>query len=206
MFSQGYIGVSKNVQQRFKQHLKRSENPHLKYAINKYGWDNLVKEQIIISDKQYCLNLEKQLRPVDNIGWNLISGGGCPPRAKKGIGLGRTPWNKGKTYSEETRKKISENTRLQMQDPVRKEINRKLLAGKPSLMTGRKHTAESLSKMSESHKGNTSRRGAVNTQETIDKIKATNLKNKWTCPHCAKEGLGKATANRWHFDNCKNKE
>lgn len=28
---------------------------------------------------------------------------------------------------------------------------------------------------------------------------------KWTCPHCSKEGKGMSNAKRYHFDNCKNK-
>jgi group I intron endonuclease len=27
----------------------------------------------------------------------------------------------------------------------------------------------------------------------------------WTCPHCNKNGIGTANANRWHFDKCKSK-
>lgn len=165
MFSQGYIGVSGNLTQRFHHHAKRSQNNHLKNAINKYGWDNLVKQQLLIADEQYCLDMELKLRPNDKIGWNIVAGGGKPP-----VLFGNT-------------------SRL----------------GKPSPRKGKKHTLESIDKMSEAHKGNTARRGTVNSQECIDKIKATNLKNKWLCPHCSTEGLGKHTATRWHFDNCKNK-
>lgn len=100
MFSQGYIGISKNTEQRFKNHVRQPTNVHMKNAINKYGWDNLVKQIILIADNEYCLDIEKKLRPVDFIGWNATAGGGMPPRPKKGMG-------KGNKLSQETKDKIS---------------------------------------------------------------------------------------------------
>jgi len=84
----GYVGVSKNAQKRWLYghrwaHRKgRHENQKLANAISKYGWDNLVKTVLVISDEDYCYDLERKLRPLDNIGWNLVSGGGKPPISK----------------------------------------------------------------------------------------------------------------------------
>jgi dissimilatory sulfite reductase (desulfoviridin) alpha/beta subunit len=78
MFSQGYIGVSKNVKIRWAEHF-RSTNQHLQNAIEKYGWDNLVKEIILIADEKYCYEIELKLRNAEKIGWNLCVGGGKPP-------------------------------------------------------------------------------------------------------------------------------
>ena len=108
MFSQGYIGVSADAKRRFDEHLKKSGNRHLKFAINKYGWDNLVKKQILIADKQYCLDIEKKIRPTDNIGWNLVTGGGYPPiRYGNKDRLGSISWSRGKKLSDEHRKNLS---------------------------------------------------------------------------------------------------
>ena len=108
MTRQGYIGVSKNFNIRFTQHSKCTQNQHFKFAIQKYGWDNLVKTQILIAEKDYCLDIERKLRPVDNIGWNITAGGGKPPSA---IGnkykLGIPAWNKGIPLSSETKEKLS---------------------------------------------------------------------------------------------------
>lgn len=101
MFTQGYIGISKNIAQRFKNHVRQPTNVHMKNAINKYGWDSLVKQIVLIGDKEYCLGVEKKLRPVDFIGWNQTSGGGVPPIPKKGMG-------KGRKLSQDTKDKISE--------------------------------------------------------------------------------------------------
>jgi len=82
IFSQGYVGVSNNVNARLNQHFKRTKNKHLEYAIKKYGWNNLVKQVVLIGDDNYCLNIESKLRPKDKIGWNITVGGGLPPSAK----------------------------------------------------------------------------------------------------------------------------
>lgn len=115
IFSQGYVGVSKNAETRFNQHYSNPVNKHLGFAIKKYGWNNLIKQVILISDDNYCLNIEKKLRPKENIGWNITIGGGLPPSA-----LGKkfgSPSNEtkakmsaariGTKQSEETKKKRS---------------------------------------------------------------------------------------------------
>lgn len=129
IMSDGYIGVSKNANKRWEYGHKwanikgRHENPFFSNAISKYGWDNLIKTIIVMADEFYCYDLERKLRPTNNIGWNLVSGGGKPPVAKsrgpnyisplKGVSrstpwmIGRTPATAGMPVSEETRAKIS---------------------------------------------------------------------------------------------------
>jgi predicted GIY-YIG superfamily endonuclease len=101
MFSQGYIGISNNVKRRMINHFNQPTNTHMKNAINKYGWKNLVKQVVLVADNDYCLDIEKKLRPVDFIGWNQNAGGGFPPKPKKGMG-------KGRTLSQATKDKLSE--------------------------------------------------------------------------------------------------
>ena len=205
MFSQGYIGVSKHTQRRFVEHQKKSENPHLKNAIKKYGWDTLVKTEILIAEEDYCLEIETKLRPNKSIGWNINAGGGLPPVLIGQTALiGTTPWNKGKKYGAETCKKISDAVKLAMQNPDRKEISRKLLLGKPSLAKGLKHTEETRAKMSKAKIGKPSKfKGVPATPEQIATIVANVRAYSWTCPHCQTAGYGRGAANRWHFNNCK---
>jgi len=88
MFSEGYIGVARKAEKRwkyghqwaFKQN--RHDNPILVNAVNKYGWDNLVKEVVLVSDEEYCYDIESKLRPSENIGWNINIGGTRPPVTK----------------------------------------------------------------------------------------------------------------------------
>lgn len=82
IFSQGYVGVSNNVQRRWSDHAWKAQNAHLANAIAKYGWDNLVKEVVLIGETDYCLEIESRLRPSDSIGWNIVAGGGLPPSSK----------------------------------------------------------------------------------------------------------------------------
>ena len=88
MMLHGYVGVSKNAQKRWLYghswaHRKgRHDNPKMANAISKYGWDNLIKTVLVVADENYCYDLERKLRPTDNIGWNLVTGGGKPPVSK----------------------------------------------------------------------------------------------------------------------------
>jgi hypothetical protein len=204
MFSQGYIGVSKNAERRWEQHFKRSGNAYLKNSINKYGWDNLVKEIILISDKDYCFDIEKKLRPFASIGWNIVEGGGNPPLAKKGMNSGKPSWNKGIPCNDETKKQISTKVAELWDNQEYREHMSNIHKGQKSGMKGKKHSSESLEKMRLIKLGKPSpQKGTKIAKETIEKVKATNLVNKWICPHCQKVGLGKHTATRWHFNNCK---
>lgn len=114
LFSQGYIGISNDFEARLRNHKSKPTNIHMKNVIAKYGWDNLIKEQILIASQDYCLMIEKQLRPNDFIGWNQISGGGMPPRPKKGMG-------KGRKLSEETKRKIGLGGKGKVFSPEAKE-------------------------------------------------------------------------------------
>ena len=108
MLTQGYIGVSKHFKRRLYEHLKLSRNQHFKNAIAKYGWENLVKKQLVISNQEYCLELEKKLRPTDHLGWNIVAGGGKAPVVYGNTwNKGRPSANKGKSLTEETKNKIS---------------------------------------------------------------------------------------------------
>ena len=75
----GYVGVAIDFKQRMSAHkscAKTGKEQSLYRAIRKYGWDNLIKEIILIADQDYCLYIENKLRPTERIGWNIASGGG----------------------------------------------------------------------------------------------------------------------------------
>jgi len=84
---QGYVGVARSASKRWWSHkwalkANRHENPLLTNAVNKYGWDNLVKQIVLIADEQYCYDIENKLRPECKVGWNLAVGGCKPPVTK----------------------------------------------------------------------------------------------------------------------------
>ena len=77
--TQGYVGIAKNFEQRMFAHkscAKTGKEQTLYKAIRKHGWDNLTKEIILISNDDYCLEIEKKLRPTERLGWNIACGGG----------------------------------------------------------------------------------------------------------------------------------
>jgi len=74
---EGYIGISRNVDRRFKDH-KKSNFP-VGHAIRKHQNDikiDLLYEQL---DEETAKNIEYSFRPEREIGWNLEPGGGLPP-------------------------------------------------------------------------------------------------------------------------------
>ena len=159
IFSEGYVGVSKNAKNRWVYghklaHKKgKHDNSYFSNAISKYGWDNLIKTVVVISNEEYCYELERKLRSIENIGWNIAVGGGKPPVSKcrgkdyvnplKGRKretpwmFGRIPSNKGIPITEETRAKLS-------------------IAGK-----GRKNTPEHLAKRMRSRRETRILRGQI---------------------------------------------
>jgi hypothetical protein len=119
MFTQGYIGVSNNVKKRWKDHKNKPSNEHLKHAINKYGWDSLIKKIILIAEDAYCLAMETKLRSNEKIGWNVAAGGGKPPVNK---------YNLNKHLSQETKDKISKSKKGFKHTPeIEKLVTKNLL-------------------------------------------------------------------------------
>jgi len=163
MMTQGYIGVSGNVKQRFASHknMEKGTNAHLRHAIQKHGWDNMVKSVLLMAGKDYCLDIERKLRPTDQIGWNLTAGGGYPPvnSGPRANLRGRTAWNKGLTgiYSEEALARL-----------------RSASLGRPPTNKGVPLTPEQRAKVSASSKGNTHRRGKKVPLEVVARIAEKN--------------------------------
>lgn len=208
MFTQGYIGITARFARRMFEHKALTTNKYLSNAIKKYGWDNLVKEVVLIADKEYCIDIETKLRSSDEIGWNLVKGGGIPPvnRWNKGTKGMMTAWNKGKAWSEEQKKQISDGVKKLWENHEYRQHMSNAHKGKPSGRLGKKHSIETINKISLAKKGKPSnRKGVVLSEEARLKLINTMASQAWECPHCSKNGRGIHTANRWHFDKCKQK-
>ena len=118
MFTQGYIGVCNDIKKRLNEH-KNKTNKYFENVIKKYGWDNLVKQQIIVAEMNYCLEMESKLRPNDRMGWNLVKGGGKPPVAFGNKNrLGKPAWNKGLRCTMKQEKKLARQLRNKCNERV----------------------------------------------------------------------------------------
>jgi hypothetical protein len=203
---QGYVGISKRFERRIWEHLKLTQNRYLKNAINKYGWDSLVKEKVLIGKEDYCLDIEAKLRPEDKIGWNLVKGGNKPPVNRWNAGTKglMTSWLKGKSLPEEIKAKVSVGVKKLWQDPEYRQRMSDVHKGKPSPMAGKKHSPETIEHLRLVKIGKPSgKKGMKMSQEHNDKMKELAKAQAWTCPHCNTSGLSKGAGNRWHFNNCK---
>jgi len=125
-----YIGSSKDVDRRFRQHinlLKRGvhDNKKLQYAVNKYGIDNFVfecieecTEELLIEREQYFMDT---LNPWYNISKTAgrTSGYIHTQEAKHKMSLakkGKPPSNKGIPASQEKREKVSSSLKQKYKD------------------------------------------------------------------------------------------
>lgn len=225
MFTQGYVGVTNDTKTRWNDHNKRPSNLHIERAIKKYGWDSLVKEVILISSRDYCLDIEVQLRPKNQIGWNVVLGGGNPPSTlgKKFICSEETKLklsiaNTGKKHTPEMQIKLNLNlTEGGKATRFTKGIvphNKGIACSEETKEAIRKANTGRIQPQEEKDKRAKSMQGHIVTEETRIKIRLANLgkesamKGKHfpvvSCPHCTITG-GNIPMKRWHFDNCKNK-
>lgn len=99
--TEGYIGISKHPQARFRDHTTHCETRGSKIVrayVDEHGIDSV--EHTIMNEfntLEEAKQAERDFRPHSNIGWNLQTGGGTTPDCT-GIQL-----------SEETKRKISES-------------------------------------------------------------------------------------------------
>jgi hypothetical protein len=80
----GYIGITTNYELRMSQHSwkRKKSNAHLRFALAKYG--DMVQKSILASglDRETAEWIERILRPLPGMGWNITTGGGIPPNPK----------------------------------------------------------------------------------------------------------------------------
>lgn len=86
-YTEGYIGITKNIVNRHKAHLwqaKAGKVTHFTNAIKKYGEASILHEVLeVCPNKDIARYLEEQYRPSEGIGWNMATGGVIPIGAAK---------------------------------------------------------------------------------------------------------------------------
>ena len=93
--------MSKDVDTRIKVHLTEilnntHSNNHLINAVNKYGWDNLIKEVLFTDNEETCYMKEAEMRPKKSIGWNIAPGGHRGPGRQRGQSISKESIEKAK--------------------------------------------------------------------------------------------------------------
>lgn len=132
-----YIGITKhkNPTRRWERGLGYKSAGIFRYAISKYGWDN-IKHEILLSgisesEAKYAEKYLIRWYKIHNLSYNITDGGdGC---------VGREPWNKGVPCSEETKEKIgranSGPNNYWWHRPVTEEHRRKISEAKKGIAT-----------------------------------------------------------------------
>lgn len=77
IWSEGYVGVSKNPTRRFLEHKQSRVNFIIKAAYKTY--EDMCLEIIYEGSEEECLAAELLFRPTEYIGWNITKGGSYPP-------------------------------------------------------------------------------------------------------------------------------
>jgi len=76
IYSQGYVGITRDFENRIKAHKKNRRKTPLTDAIKRYGFNNLIINIVEKAESlKYALEVEEKYRPEQNIGWNLQKGG-----------------------------------------------------------------------------------------------------------------------------------
>ena len=172
-FTQGYIGISSNIDRRFKEHKSKwaSSSQHLKNAIDKYKEDIVFDILFSGLEEELALLIELELRSEPSIGWNIAIGGGLPPRMwgnkyRAGLTLSDEHLralvlaNTGRKVSQETIAKMSKAQKQRIRKPLTEEHKKNI--GKWNL--GKKMTPEAIEKTRQA------RLGTKMSQETKQKL------------------------------------
>ena len=136
----GYIGQSKDIIKREKQHQKSYKCPAFRNAINKYGWDNFIHEILEENLTQDEANIFEELYIEEH---NTLSPNGYNLR-----GGGNTA-----NFSEETCEKIRQvrlGTKSSKETCAKISINN---TGEGNPFFGKHHTKEICDKLSEMNTG-----------------------------------------------------
>lgn len=185
-----YVGQTRRgVDVRFRQHIQTARRRDVSRPI--YQWIRAQSEENVTFDVLEEARAElvgenwldgreihwiAKLRTDGHLLMNLDDGGSHDSQTRaareKRLRKGEDHYNYGKTHSEETRQKLSQSRRARapFSDATRRKMSESM-SGENNPNFGKTFSEETRQKMSESAKGNTKRRGAVQSEETKQKLR-----------------------------------
>lgn len=233
-----YIGLTKfSLEERFDQHVNesnRGSSKHFHSAINKYGSDDFVSEELAsgITTLEEANKLEQLfIEKFDtfNSGYNMTLGGDTLYSSTRGktyeeIYKGDTKRinDKKKIISKvHTGKIVSDETKQKMKDShwsnnIENTWNAEYQTGVPLPEEHKKNissggirryanmTDDEMKALSERNSGKNNPNYGKKHSEETKKKISEISKIKVQCPHCEMM-ISKGMAKRWHFDKCKRK-
>lgn len=119
--TQGYVGVTTNLEQRMKSHKKQK----------KYLWRrfDICIEVLLVGGEEFCYEIENKIRPTERIGWNKNAGGLKPP-SRRGKKASQETKDKNLLRKKETlqrrKEKLVERRKNLLSKQERSVINRKI--------------------------------------------------------------------------------
>lgn len=192
IFVDGYIGITSNIQQRWKMHKRlQSGNSHLERSLKLYN--DIIFEELFEGTREHCEEIEFYLRPNKNMGWNFAEGGNIPPCTK-----GRK-WTK--TRRENYHKTVTEknsNYRTPYQRQMQMQTRRA-----NGYVEGKNLNIELIRNSLWWNDGTQNKRckQSPGSSWVRGRLKFSHYGKTKICPHCKKQGKGAGMA-RFHFDNC----
>lgn len=217
-----YIGIGSDIKYK-RAFSKRSRNPYWKSIVNKVGFfseiieDSLTWEEACRREQYWISYYGRYDLGRGNL-VNMTDGGDGMQNPSEKIRSRYRDLYKGKSFverfGEERAKEIGEkisksNTGKAIHSPEHKTLLSEKMKGNSY---GKHQGIESREKKRQAFLHNNP--GKNKKQETIEKIsKSKKGKPGWNkgqprkrivCPYCKKEG-GEGLMQRWHFDNCKNR-
>ena len=147
-----YIGQSRDIDARWRQHINAKDNYAIHNAIKKYGKENFKFEVLLECPVDMLDVWERDMIALYDCmspyGYNLTEGGeGCKCSEETRLKLSNI--RKGKHFSEETKHKISESMKGKKRQPFSAETKKKM----SDVRKGIQLSEETRLKMSEAKKG-----------------------------------------------------
>lgn len=182
IMTQGYVGITvtegrgNRIQGHFNKLRNKSHpNSHLQNVYNLYK--ELEVDIVFEGTEEECIAKEIELRPIKEIGWNILEGGGMPPN-----------------HSEKHWFTNGKDNMLTEDCPIGFRLGK-------TQVSGDQHGHYSKPKKYKTVQIHSFAEGNIPWNKGI----VGDKKEQIVCPYCNKKG-GKPSMTRWHFDNCKEKK